>query len=273
MATRIVDQARVVCEIMNLPKYRGLGLLDDTVRDVVASEFATYDSSALAEKAARKKIHNIVAVYLGNPDYNSAEDGLRKAFSTNNIEIILNCCRETLRTHVSTSERLPEAEFFFQQIFSITGKPQSILDLACGLNPFFFPWMDLPITTNYYAYDIIKPRVEFINLFFSLQNMHQLAEIRDILVMPANVSADVAFIFKEIHRFEQRKRDCSYALYDSLHVKFLVVSLPAQSIHSHHDFSQSYRTLFYKTLHDRSWPVTELTIGNEMIFIVDKRVE
>jgi 16S rRNA (guanine(1405)-N(7))-methyltransferase len=130
--------------------------------------------------------------------------------------------------------------------------------------------MDLPRTTHYYAYDIVKPRIALINHFFNTQGMLPLAENRDILVDPPPIQADIAFIWKEIHRFEQRKKDSSYHLYTSLHVKYIVVSLPAQSIHSQHDFSQSYRSLFYKTLHELQWPVSEIQIGQEMFFILKK---
>ena len=56
---------------------------------------------------------------------------------------------------------------FYQTIFHQTGLPSSLHDLACGLHPLSFPWMGLPLTTLYYAYDIIQPRIDFINHFFS----------------------------------------------------------------------------------------------------------
>ncbi len=43
---------------------------------------------------------------------------------------------EILKTHSSTKERLTAYPSLYKRIFDITGKPSSILDLACGLNPF-----------------------------------------------------------------------------------------------------------------------------------------
>ena len=40
-----------------------------------------------------------------------------------------------LQTHASSKERLDFYESLYQKIFKITGQPQSILDLGCGLNP------------------------------------------------------------------------------------------------------------------------------------------
>jgi 16S rRNA (guanine(1405)-N(7))-methyltransferase len=270
MTMRNIDPEKLVFDILNMPKYRSLGLLEETIRDVVSFEFDHHDTAASAEKAARKKIHNIVAAYLGNPDYQTAKNDLTKAALSTNPEILRTTCRDILKTHVSTYERLPEIETMYQKIFAVTGSPSSILDLACGLNPLTFPWMELPESTCYYAYDIVSPRVDLINHFFLLQKLLPLAQTRDILINPPPIAADVAFILKEVHRFEQRKKDSSYYLYKSLNVKYIIVSLPALSIHSKHDFSQSYRTLFYKTLHELQSPVTEITIGEEMFFIFKK---
>ena len=270
MAMRSIEQENIILDLLMMPKYRDLGILEDTFRDVVAHEFLLHKSPSVAEKSARKKIHNIVANYLGHPDYSLARNKLTAAFTSNDPENVKTACIEILRTHVSTSERLAEIDTLYQKIFSVTGSPSSILDLACGLNPFTFPWMGLPPETLYYAYDIVRPRIDLINHFFTNQNMQPLAETRDIIVDPPTVTADIALILKEIHRFEQRRKDSSYQLYSSLQVKFLVVSLPAQSIHSKHDFTRSYRALFFKTLHDCLWPVNEMIIGQEMFFIIDK---
>jgi 16S rRNA (guanine(1405)-N(7))-methyltransferase len=270
MTMRNSDQEKLVIDILNMPKYRNLGLLKETIRDVVSYEFDHHETASSAEKTARKKIHNVVAAYLGNPDYSIAKKDLTKAVTSTNPETLKTACRDILRTHVSTNERLPEIETMYQKIFSVTGRPSSILDLACGLNPLTFPWMELPASTCYYAYDIVGPRIDLINHFFSLQKLIPFAETRDILINPPSIAADIAFILKEIHRFEQRKKDSSYHLYNSLNVKYIIVSLPAQSIHSKHDFTQSYRTLFFKTLHELQWPTTEIIVGQEMFFIIEK---
>jgi 16S rRNA (guanine(1405)-N(7))-methyltransferase len=270
VTTRIFDPEELVQHILEMPKYRGLGICEDTIRDVVLSEFSRLPDPVESEKSARKKIHNIIAAYLGNPDYALAKQKISEAAASPNPDDLKIACKEILLRHISTSERLPLVDSLYQKLFSITGQPASILDLACGLNPLTFPWMDLPTTTHYYAYDILQPRIALINHFFNTQGMLPLAEIRDILIDPPSIPADVAFIWKEIHRFEQRKKDSSYHLYTALHVKFIIVSLPAQSIHSQHDFTQSYRSLFHKTLHGLQWPVSEIQIGQEMFFIIQK---
>ena len=53
-----------------------------------------------------------------------------------------------------------------------TNASDRVLDLACGLHPLAFPWMGLPLTTQYYAYDIHQPRVDLIGHFFNFKSAH-----------------------------------------------------------------------------------------------------
>ena len=136
-------------------------------------------------------------------------------------------CQTILAQHASTHERLPILEAFLpSEYLNFTGKPDIILDLACGLNPLALPWMGLPATVQYHAYDLHQPRVKMINRFFELMGLAPLAEVRDILLSPPEIEAPVAFFFKEAHRFEQRQHGCNVAFWNALRVRYLLVSLP-----------------------------------------------
>jgi 16S rRNA (guanine(1405)-N(7))-methyltransferase len=256
--------------IIRSPKYKHSDILEATIVDLVAQETTHHSTRTEILDASRRKLHNIVAAYLGNPDYDKAQDMLDVAFSAGSQEEVKSACIGILSAHVSTRERLPILEKLYTEIFKITGRPHIILDLACGLHPLSFPWMDLPVSTRYHAYDIQKRRVAFLNHFFLAQGMEDMAEARDVIASPPEVSADIAFIFKEVHRFEQRRRGCSRALLEKIAARWVVISLPAQSMHSKHDFTQSYRTMFYRIIEGSPWPVQELTLADEIFFIISK---
>jgi 16S rRNA (guanine(1405)-N(7))-methyltransferase len=179
-------------------------------------------------------------------------------------------CTAILTSHASTRERITILEEFYPRLFSCTGQPSVILDLACGLNPFTFPWMGLPLSTRYYAYDINRPRVALINHYFSLQGLTPLASTEDILVNPPQVGADVAFFFKEAHRFEQRQRGCNLAFWQALRVRYLLVSLPTSSLTGRHSLVDGHRKLVYSILTGQPWQVTEILFTNELVFCIDK---
>jgi 16S rRNA (guanine(1405)-N(7))-methyltransferase len=233
-------------------------------------ELAHQKSLKEADESVRHKLHNIMAPYLGDPDYETAALDLNNAFAEGNPDQVKAVCAGILNSHASTRERLPILEKFYQDIFAVSGRPHSILDLACGLNPFAFPWMGLPPAVNYHAYDIHTPRVNLINHYFSLQGLQPLAEVRDVLLNPPTVDADAAFIFKEAHRMEQRQRGCSLPFWKALHVNILLVSLPASSLSGKHDLADRQRHLVISILDGMNWKVTELLIENEMVFYIEK---
>jgi 16S rRNA (guanine(1405)-N(7))-methyltransferase len=256
-------------EVLQSPKYRAIDIPQDLIESLYIQESPKHKRLQDLHKAVRKKLHNIVAVYLGDSDYDQATLDLKQAFQQNE-QAIKNVCTQILESHISTRERIPFLDVFYQEIFTRVGKPQSILDLACGYHPFGLPWMNLDQNCQYYAFDIIKARVEFINNFFTLLNRPPLAVQLDILIHPPQIEADVAFFFKEAHRFEQRQRGCNRNFWQALKVKNLLVSLPATSMTMRHDKSDQHRRLVYDTLKDLNGSVEEFQVENELIFWIRK---
>lgn len=260
----------IVDEMLQSRKYRSLDLPACTVSDLLQRELDQL-SPKEALKAVKRKLHNIVAPYLGDPDYINAAAMLERAFSSTDAEQVRRACIEILSQHASTRERLSIVEDFYREIFRLTGAPQTLLDVACGLNPLAFPWMGLPLHTRYYAYDIHTPRIALINHYFRLLGMPGLAEVRDVLVQPPEVEADAVFLFKEAHRFEQRRRGCNLPLWQKLKTRWLLVSLPTHSLNGRNDLTEKHRRLVYGILEQQDWQVQELLFENEMVFCIDKK--
>ncbi len=257
-------------QILQSRKYRQLGIPEQTVRDLLERALVVHSSPKEALKETRQKLHNIMAPYLEELDYAQAQVALDEAFDGGDPQAVKTACERLLAAHASTRERLPRLEEFYARIFAVTGVPGAILDLACGLNPLAFPWMGLPLTTRYQAYDIHRPRVELIQYYFQRQGLEPLAQLQDILVDPPPQEAEVAFFFKEAHRFEQRQRGANRPFWQALRVRYLVVSLPASSLTGRHSLAEGQRRLVYGALQGLPWKVTEWLIGNELVFCIDK---
>jgi len=256
-------------EILNSPKYRTIDIPVAMVASLYLLEAPNHKKLPDLHKAVRKKLHNIVANYLGNVDYEECEAALANATSISDNEL-KDICLQILSQHVSTQERIPNLDIFYKEIFERIGKPASILDLACGYHPFGIPWMNLDQNCNYYAYDIIEARVHLLNTFFSLLHRESLAFQQDILINPPQVEAEVAFFFKEAHRFEQRQKGCNRQFWQSLKVKNLLVTLPAASMTNRHQKTDQHRKLVYDNIQGMDWEVEEFQIGNELFFWIKK---
>lgn len=262
--------ARLNREIQTSYKYRGLDLPLETLRDLLEKELAKGREGGSALQAVREKLHNIVAPYLGDPDYAAAKVQLDEAVSSGDPEAVKTWCRGIMASHASTRERIPLLETFYPQLWAVTGIPNRVLDLACALHPFGLPWMDLPTATAYHAYDLHTPRIALINHFMQSMGREPLAWVQDILVNPPDVEADVALFFKEAHRFEQRQKGCNRPFFEALRVRWLLVSLPAADLSGHHSLVDRQRNLMDSILDGLNWPVTEIMIENELVFCIRK---
>jgi 16S rRNA (guanine(1405)-N(7))-methyltransferase len=264
------DIPEIVEEILSSSKYRSLNIPPETVSSLLAQELPRHSSRADALQAVREKLHNIIAPYLGDPNYPAARKALTAAFESHQPEQIKTECLKLLSAHASTCERIPLLDEFYARLWQVTGVPNSILDVACGLHPFGLPWMGLPVGAAYHAYDIHQPRVDLINHFLRLQGMAELAEKRDILLSPPEIEADVAIFFKEAHRFEQRQKGCNRAFWQSLNVRWLLVSLPSENLTGRRSLAERMHALVQSTLAGFQWQVTEVAFPGEIVFCIRK---
>lgn len=265
------DLDALVAQIRDSKKYRDIGVADDTIRDILRTEFARQPNRKAALQSAKKKLHEVIALYLGDPDYDLAQQQLSAAFASGNAARTRAVCTELLRIHDSTRERLALLDTFYPAIWAITGTPQTVLDIACGLNPLAWPWMHLPDDTTFYAYEIHTPRVALLNHYFALAGIAGAAKVRDILVDYPAQSGDVALLLKEIHRMEKRRKGIVLPLLDALDVSWIVLSSPTRS-RSGFGVIDNYREQVHAILAERpAWTlVDEIEFHNELVYCVQK---
>jgi 16S rRNA (guanine(1405)-N(7))-methyltransferase len=236
--------SELVDKIANSRSYRKTGIPRRTIEDVLNREFSRFAKESEALSSVKAILHNIMAPYLGDPDYTAETIKLAGINSGQDRASVKAYCLEILTRHDSTRERIPYISDFYRTIIEIGQTPRIIMDLACGLNPFALPFMGLPKDVEYHAYDIHQPRVDLINSFFCAQHIQPLAETVDVLLDPPNVIADAAFLFKEAHRMEKRRKGCSRELVEAINAKVTFISLPNRSLDGHRDLHQRMDALF-----------------------------
>jgi len=91
----------LLAKIQSSRKYQELGLPEETLRNLLEQELARHAKPAEALKSARAKLHNIMAPYLGDPDYTQAAEDLQQAFAQGEAAVQATCT-EILRQHDST---------------------------------------------------------------------------------------------------------------------------------------------------------------------------
>lgn len=147
-------------------------------------------------------------------------------------------CTAILDTHSSTRERLPFYEKLYSRILKITGKPATILDLGCGINPFSIPFMNLsPLT--YYAYDLDEDEIDTLNQFFGYLHTQNssftgTAGILDVLQwakLPELGTADVCFLFKMTDVLDRGKgHKMTEEVLKKVPAQYVVISFPTKTM-------------------------------------------
>ena len=218
-------------------KYSAISLPDATIEDIAQQELTRHPKVEVALNNTKAILHNVVAPYLDDVDYPQAKKQVEEAFALGNEEAIRQTALKILEQHESTRERLPYLEQFYEVIRTVCRPLSIIIDLACGLNPLALPFMGMTELVRYYAYDIHQPRVELINQFFKGWGLEPLAEVRDVLVHPPQIQADAAFLFKEAHRMEKRRKGSSRDLIKVISARVVFISLPTRSLDRRHNLS------------------------------------
>jgi 16S rRNA (guanine(1405)-N(7))-methyltransferase len=262
------DLEKVVTAVKNSAKYGATS--EETIRDLAVAALQQHKKPKAAIKAVRTRLHSIMAPYLGDPIYDAAAAQLSAAFATGDLAKIKTTCAEIMAAHLSTQERLPLLNSFYQEIFALTGPPRSLMDIACGLNPLAFPWMGLDVPIPFYAYDIHEPRIHFLNHYFRLQGLPPLAQVQDVALRPPQESVDVALFLKEMPRFARNYAGQAQPLLHAIPARFLVLSYPRISTHGGRDLTGRYREFMAELLADTGWPRQELRFPGELVFVIEK---
>ncbi len=212
-------------------------------------------------KAIRSKLHLAYGSFQGK-DKNKREQYLKnKEFD------------KILATSISSKERLEDYNKLYKDIFSITGKPESILDLGCGLNPVSYHYMNID-KLNYYAYDIDKDDINFLNKYFSLIKVKGKAYVKDlskISFVKKLPKADVCFMFKLLDPLEKGKgHKLSEEIISSLNCKYIIVSFSTKTV-SGKRMNHPYRGWIERMLSRIGFKFKKFSLENEVFYVICRK--
>jgi 16S rRNA (guanine(1405)-N(7))-methyltransferase len=181
---------------------------------------------------------------------------------------------ELLKSNRSTKERLEIYPELYSELFKITGKPKSIVDLGCGLNPLSFSYMNLQKSVKYLVYDINDSDKDITNNFFEKEGINGKAEILDlskienIKTLP---NADVCFMFKLLDVLEKKGHKYSEEIITELIKKynFIVVSFSKLTV-SGRPMNFPYRGWIERMLDRLNIRYTKLDFPNEFFYVISK---
>jgi 16S rRNA (guanine(1405)-N(7))-methyltransferase len=271
------DLETVVSGVAASKKYRSVCI--DAIRRIAAQELAAHGSVKAATKATKRKLHQAYGAFEGDLHYEVAYRRLEAAYGQGSDSEIEAACRHVLELHSSTRERLSILDRFYRAVFEITGRPESVLDLGCGLNPLALPWMDLSVGSDrgpgsrlrYIALDIDADRVDFLNRYLALAGLAPLARCQDLLCQPPDDDVDVALLLKMSPTLERQEPGSTLRLVEYLRAPSVVVSFAIRSLGGRDKGMEAhYQRQFLASIEDRPWSVKRLAFDTELVFVVSR---
>jgi 16S rRNA (guanine(1405)-N(7))-methyltransferase len=262
--------AAVVEAISRKAKYRAIqpGLIASLATDELAKGRKLKD----AIKEVSSRLHQVGAAYFTAPaDYAAWQAELAKLPADLSNPQVKDFCIDHMRIHSSTQERLPFIEEFFQTTLESVAPLESVLDLACGLNPLAIPWMPLTNNFQYYGCDIFSDMTNFLNSFTGHFGITGNFTTCDLTQLQFPHRAQVAFLLKTLPCLEQLEKGISERLLDVIPADYLLISYPIRSLGGHaKGMGKTYEAQFEKLMESRDWQIKRFEFKTELAFLVKK---
>jgi 16S rRNA (guanine(1405)-N(7))-methyltransferase len=257
----------LVAAVRRSAKYRAV--CPDTVRRIGEAELAKGRKLKAAVKATKGRLHQVFAAFERSPNYGRLLGDLEAACASGDDAAVRRACRQALREHASTRERLSILDGFYLRVFAVTGVPRRVLDLACGLHPLGLPWMGLPQGASYLAFDIDGRAVDFLGRWFALAGIDGRAVHADVLCTPPCEAADVAFLLKTPPSLDRQEKGGSGRVLEALAARWAVVSFPVASLGGRErGMREHYEQAFLARAGAHSWRVERLEFATELVLVV-----
>jgi 16S rRNA (guanine(1405)-N(7))-methyltransferase len=191
----------------------------------------THGGRQPALKAAKRKLHQVYGAYLSPGAVAAAERAamLIEGGARGDAEE-RELCLGVLRQHASTAERLPFLDRFCSDLTAGLPPVRSVLDLACGLNPFALPWMALPAGASYLAVDVDESLAKVFDQLGGAWPVGLRGLAHDLTSGPPEATAEMVLLLKAIPCLEQEEPGAGRRLLRSLDAPVVVVSFPARSL-------------------------------------------
>lgn len=171
--------------------------------------------------------------------------------------------KESLESHKSSKERLKIYPEIYKKIFKITGYPNSILDISCGLNPLSYKGIK---NIKFIVTELSKKDCELLKNYFSKNKINGEVLQMDLFEENKFPKADICFLFKILNIVSKKKTE---EIITSLDCKYIIASFSLIDIYGRrmHYPLQGWFQRMLKRLNLRYSLIKE---ENEIFYVIKK---
>ena len=261
---------RLAAEVQASAKYQSIS--PALVRRIAAQELNKRANWKETVKSVRSRLHQVGAAYQEQGiAYAKALKILPTLPTDLQSPALRDFCRDLMRQHASTRERLPILDTFFTRILADLPPIHSVLDVACGLNPLALPFMPLAPNATYSACDIYQDLADFLNQFFSHLGVPGTAAVCDLTETIPNQKVDLALVLKTLPCLEQIDKSITPRLLAGLQAHHVLVSFPAQSLGGRSKGMPAfYEAHFREQIASQPWQIETFHFPGELAFLLTR---
>jgi 16S rRNA (guanine(1405)-N(7))-methyltransferase len=237
----------------------------DTVRRVLTECERRYKKAKDVDKAVREALHGISGAFMTPQEARQLAYDMQ-AWHVDRTDLSLE---KMLLRHASTRERLPVSDMdaLYSRIFAITGRPRSVLDLACGINPLYLAARDIETV----GVDISGAAVYAVNCFHEIYHMPASARCADLLCPGAipGEHFDLALLFKLLPLLERQESGSAARVMHAVNARHIIVSFPTRTLGGRSvGMSESYARWMETHLPNDMDILDQFETRNELFYII-----
>ncbi len=239
----------------------------DTVRRVWEECRRKYKKPKDAEKAAREALHGISGAFMTADEARHLAWDMQE-WSIKKTDVGLE---KMLSRHASTRERLPVSDIdaLYEQVFAITGRPRSVLDLACGIHPIYLGARGIETV----GVDISGGAVSAVNGFHEIYEAPVSAVCADLLCPGAVPKRrfDMALLLKLLPLLERQRGGAARDVMNAVNAAWLVCSFPTRTLGGRNvGMAANYAEWMEGHLPEGFAAEGRFETGNELFYILRK---
>ena len=257
-----MNKERILKEVLTSKKYSSICV--ETVERICQEEMGKYKKEKEIIKSVKNRLHQISDSFFAD----NAANKIKRLEKGEEIDYLA-----LLKLHSSTNERIDFYEELYDDIFATTGKVDSLLDIACGLNPIMLGEYNRQRNqriNHYIAEDIHTTALAIVQHYYEERKQPIVLKEADILSGIPSTAVDVVLLFKIIPLLEQQKKGYYRELIQGLQAKYIVVSFPTKTMSGKSvgmqesytkQFDEFVETSGFRTVFTKSY-------SNELVYII-----
>ena len=260
----------IIAAVSASKKYSNIA--PQTIQRICQEELGKYKKPKDVVHAAKRRLHAISESFLPVGNLEKLKD-LEAEVREQEGTVSPGRLEQLLQLHVSTKERIGFYQEMYRDIFKVVGDVDSILDIACGLNPISYVLSGCSCPgIRYEATDINLDNVQLLNWALKSYDLQQKIYCSDILCSIPQGEWGVVFLFKIIPLLEQQKKGYFCQVIRQISSPYFAITFPTRSLSGKDvGMQQYYKSMLDCFVEESGMAVLfEKAYANELLFVVKK---